>query len=75
MTRAYDEAYRRSIEDPEGFWGELAEAIDWTKTLGQGARRLDNPPFYRWFTGAETQHLLQRRRPPCRGGHGAARRR
>ncbi|MGW0809710.1 propionyl-CoA synthetase [Nonomuraea sp. NPDC002799] len=25
----YDEAYRRSIEDPEAFWGEAARAIDW----------------------------------------------
>ena len=27
MTNAYDKAYRRSIEDPEGFWGEAAEDI------------------------------------------------
>ena len=27
MTNAYDEAYRRSIEDPEGFWGEIAEDV------------------------------------------------
>ncbi|WP_043617118.1 propionyl-CoA synthetase [Nonomuraea candida] len=25
----YDEAYRRSIERPEEFWGEAARAIDW----------------------------------------------
>ncbi|NCF10981.1 MAG: hypothetical protein GWP66_09915, partial [Gammaproteobacteria bacterium] len=23
----YDEMYRRSIEDPEGFWGEAAESL------------------------------------------------
>ena len=27
---AYDEDYRRSLEDPEGFWLEAAEAISWT---------------------------------------------
>jgi propionyl-CoA synthetase len=47
---AYAGAYRRSIEDPNGFWGEAAEAIDWikppTKVLDDG-----NPPFYRWFAG------------------------
>jgi propionyl-CoA synthetase len=47
---AYAGAYRRSIEDPNGFWGEAAEAIDWIKPP---QRILDdaNPPFYRWFAG------------------------
>jgi propionyl-CoA synthetase len=50
MTNAYEEAYRRSIEDPEGFWGEAAEAITWTKKWD---KVLDdsNKPFYRWFAG------------------------
>ena len=26
---AYDEMYRRSVEDPEGFWGEHGKRIDW----------------------------------------------
>jgi propionyl-CoA synthetase len=52
MTNAYEEAYRRSIEDPEGFWGEAAEAITWTKKWD---KVLDdsNAPFYRWFAGGE----------------------
>jgi propionyl-CoA synthetase len=47
---AYASAYRRSIEDPNGFWGDAAEAIDWIKPP---TRVLDdsNPPFYRWFAG------------------------
>jgi propionyl-CoA synthetase len=46
---AYDEQYRRSLDDPEGFWLEAATAIDWTTPPTQA---LDdaNPPFYRWFT-------------------------
>ncbi|MDB5405934.1 MAG: propionyl-CoA synthetase [Rhodospirillales bacterium] len=46
----YDEVHRRSLSDPEGFWGEAAEAIDWE-------RRWDcvlddsRPPFFRWFRG------------------------
>src|SRR5437764_1034814 len=45
-----DEAHRRSIEDPEGFWGEAAGAIDWVEPW---RRVLDDSraPFYRWFTG------------------------
>ncbi|MFI7587734.1 propionyl-CoA synthetase [Spongisporangium articulatum] len=44
----YDELHRRSIEDPEGFWAEAAEAISWIR---RPTRVLDdsNPPFYRWF--------------------------
>ena len=45
---AYEEAYRRSLEDPEGFWGEAAKAIDWVRPP---ARVLDDSkaPLYRWF--------------------------
>ncbi|HVO00927.1 MAG TPA: acetate--CoA ligase [Candidatus Cybelea sp.] len=27
----YEEGYRRSIEDPEGFWGEQGKRLDWIK--------------------------------------------
>lgn len=49
----YEEFHRRSIEDPEGFWGEQAQAIHWHK---QPERILeyDNPPFRNWFVGGET---------------------
>jgi len=30
-AETYDEMYRRSIEDNEGFWAEQAECIDWIK--------------------------------------------
>ena len=52
MAGSYREAYERSIADPEGFWGEAAEAVHWHKRWD---RVLDdsNPPFYRWFAGAE----------------------
>ncbi len=47
----YADSYRRSLEDPEGFWAEAAEAIDWYQPWD---RVLDDsrPPFYRWFEGA-----------------------
>jgi propionyl-CoA synthetase len=46
----YDRLHARSLSDPEGFWGELAEDISWIKRWD---KVLDdsNPPFYRWFTG------------------------
>ena len=47
---AYQETFRRSLTDPDGFWGEAAKLIDWyqkpTVVLDPS-----NPPFYRWFTG------------------------
>ncbi len=53
MSSRYDEVYRRSLDDPEGFWGEAAEAIHWYKKWD---KVLDdsNPPFYRWFVGGVT---------------------
>ena len=29
MTSRLDEIHRRSLADPEGFWGEAAGQIDW----------------------------------------------
>ncbi len=47
----YRATYDRSIDDPEGFWGEAAGLVDW---IQKPARVLDdsNPPFYRWFPDA-----------------------
>jgi propionyl-CoA synthetase len=44
----YEDAFRRSLGGPEGFWGEAAAAIDW---YTQPTVVLDSsrPPFYRWF--------------------------
>ena len=46
----YAEIYQRSLQRPEEFWAEAAEAIDWERRWD---RVLDdsNPPFYRWFPG------------------------
>jgi len=52
MTNAYQGAYERSLNDPEGFWADAAQEIDWYKTWD---KVLDDSqaPFYRWFAGAE----------------------
>jgi acetyl-CoA synthetase len=47
----YEEMYARSVEDPEGFWGEAAGELEWfapwTKVLeGTGPRA-------KWFTGGK----------------------
>jgi propionyl-CoA synthetase len=48
----YDAAYVQSIQDPNGFWGRIAEECHWTRKWD---KVLDDSrkPFYRWFTGGE----------------------
>jgi propionyl-CoA synthetase len=47
---SYQQQYRRSLEDPEGFWGDAAQALHWDQPW---SKVLDdsNKPFYRWFSG------------------------
>ena len=47
----YDTIYRKSIEAPEEFWAEAAEAISWEQRWD---KVLDDSkaPLYRWFSGA-----------------------
>ncbi|RUM35634.1 MAG: propionyl-CoA synthetase [Desulfobulbus sp.] len=49
---AYEAIFKKSIEHPDEFWGEAAEAIDWYKKWDSVLDR-SNPPFYRWFRGGE----------------------
>ena len=53
MTINYDETFKRSITNPDDFWGEAAENCHWYKRWD---KVLDdsNKPLYRWFTGGET---------------------
>lgn len=50
MFKSYDDAYRRSLEDRDGFWSIAAGAIHWDRKWD---KVLDDSkaPFYRWFTG------------------------
>ena len=46
----YHETHARSLADPEGFWGEVAKAIDWIEP----ARKVFDPSmglYGRWFAG------------------------
>ena len=48
----YADEFRRSLDDPEGYWRDAAGAIDW---ITPPTRILDDsaPPMYRWFPDAE----------------------
>ncbi|MHB8911834.1 MAG: propionate--CoA ligase [Lysobacter sp.] len=49
----YEQFHRRSIEQPEAFWAEQAQAIHW-HTPPQRILDYSSPPFQRWFVGGET---------------------
>ena len=50
--KEYDNLYKYSIENPEAFWAEQAESLDWYQ---KWEKVLDssNAPFYKWFTGGK----------------------
>ena len=61
----FDAVYGRSLDDPDGFWGEAARAIDW-HVAPQRVLDRDALPLHRWFPGGAAQHVPQRARPPRR---------
>lgn len=48
----YESVYKRSVEDPEGFWAEEADNLEWyrkwDKVFDDSQR-----PFFKWFTGGK----------------------
>ncbi|MBR9972074.1 propionyl-CoA synthetase [Magnetospirillum sulfuroxidans] len=70
MTNAYQQAYERSLTDPEGFWAEAAKDIHWYKTWD---KVLDDSrkPFYRWFTGGEVNTCYNAIDRHVKAGRGA----
>jgi acetyl-CoA synthetase len=51
--RRYDAFYERSLDDPEGFWLEASQRLDWT-TPPERALELREPPTFAWFPGGRT---------------------
>lgn len=52
MSGEYQQAYDRSMDDPDGFWREAAQLIDWYRepdTISDASEL----PFSRWFAGGE----------------------
>src|SRR5215475_8012251 len=48
----YDRISKRSIEDPEGFWSEIAGELHWFKKWDKVLA--GNEPFAKWFVGRRT---------------------
>ena len=49
----YQELYKRSIDDPEGFWAELAEQIDWYKKWDKVLVEDFANARHEWFVGGK----------------------
>jgi propionyl-CoA synthetase len=66
---AYEQTYRRSLDDPERFWREAADVIDWvvppTRVLDA-----DSPPFYRWYPDAQLNTCANALDRHVAAGHG-----
>jgi acetyl-CoA synthetase len=49
----YRKLYERSIQDPEGFWGELAEQLNWYKKWDKVLEWDFKRPEIKWFAGGK----------------------
>ena len=45
--REYEDVFKKSVEDPEGFWGDASEDIDWYSPYTRVMNNSD-PPFTKW---------------------------
>jgi acetyl-CoA synthetase len=59
----YHEDYKKSIEDPEGFWGNVAENFQWRKKHDKVLEWNFTEPKIEWFKGAKlniTENCIDR---------------
>ncbi|VAX28944.1 Acetyl-CoA synthetase [hydrothermal vent metagenome] len=50
----YEAIYRRSVEDPEGFWAEMAEKnLSWFRKWDRVLEYDFEKPFVKWFAGGK----------------------
>jgi acetyl-CoA synthetase len=49
----YKRLYQKSINDPEGFWGEVAEQLNWYKKWDKVLDWDFNKPEVQWFIGGK----------------------
>ena len=66
---AYADLHQRSISDPNGFWMEQAEAIDW-HTQPSKALFDENAPLYEWFSDGQVNTCWNALDRHVEGGRG-----
>ncbi|CAG5093818.1 Similar to ACSS3: Acyl-CoA synthetase short-chain family member 3, partial [Cotesia congregata] len=50
--KVYDKIFRKSIENPEEFWAEVGEEVEWSKYWDKVLDN-SNEPFTKWYVGGE----------------------
>jgi len=66
---SYQEQYRESIENPDGFWAEAASELQWSKRWDVVLDASD-APFYEWFRGGEINTCYNALDRHCENGRG-----
>lgn len=59
----YQKAYKRSVDDPEGFWADVASAFYWRKRWNKVLDWNFKEPHVEWFSGSKlniTENCLDR---------------
>jgi acetyl-CoA synthetase len=59
----YQEAYNKSISEPEAFWAEIAKSLDWRKPWDKTLEWNFEKPSIKWFSGGKiniTENCLDR---------------
>ena len=59
----YRSEYKKSVEDPEGFWGDIAANFQWRRPWDKVLEWNFREPNVRWFSGAQlniTENCLDR---------------
>ena len=62
----YEAAYQKSIEQPEAFWGDIAEQFTWYKKWDKVLEWNFTEPNVKWFVGGKTnitENCLDRHLP------------
>jgi acetyl-CoA synthetase len=60
---AYQQAYRKSVENPEAFWGDIAQHFQWIKPFENVLNWNFEDPHIRWFEGGQlniTENCIDR---------------
>ncbi len=52
-NETYLRLYKQSVEDPEGFWGEQAERITWSRKWDKVVEEDFSNASHQWFVGAK----------------------
>ena len=59
----YEETYKKSVENPEQFWNEIAESFQWKQKWNQTLEWNFEEPTIKWFLNGKlniTENCLDR---------------